>query len=199
MRDQLGPPLHITVTLFVDHLLWPIWHKLDEQNIYLGATLGWKRLSNLIRKLDEENRGSPLGKNAHQNTKKVRWTKQLTQAHISHHRLLTQCQGFHFLWRFPPQLLTQWWGIHNFKRTGCRCRSEVLWNFSHTTLLLLRGNHQEVLSAPPLCFGFDGQYEPQKYRTTCLRKFWQKLGLKNGKQIDQQKYFQGTICWLKRS
>ena len=54
MRDQLGPPLHITVTLFVDHLLWPIWHKLDEQNIYLGATLGWKRPSNLIRKLDEE-------------------------------------------------------------------------------------------------------------------------------------------------
>ena len=162
MRDQLGPPLHITVTLFVDHLLWPIWHKLDEQNVYLGTTLGWKRPSNLIRKLDEENRVPPLDENAHQNTKKVRWTKQLTQAHISHHRLLTQCQGFHFLWRFPPQLLTQWWGIHNFKRTGCRCRSEVLWNFSHTTLLLLRGNHQEVLSAPPLCFGFDGQYEPQK-------------------------------------
>ena len=71
MRDQLGPPLLITVTLFVDHL-WPIWHfdkwgailgwkrpskhikKLDEQNVNLGATLGWKRLSNLIRKLDEE-------------------------------------------------------------------------------------------------------------------------------------------------
>ena len=28
--------------------------------------------------------------------------------------------------------------------------------------ILLKVNHQEVLSAPPLCFGFDGQYEPQK-------------------------------------
>ena len=61
-------------------------------------------------------------------------------------------------------------------RTGFRCRQEALWNFSDTTLLLLRWYHiseksfqpchialalmvphlQEVLSAPPHCFCSDG-------------------------------------------
>ena len=66
-------------------------------------------------------------------------------------------------------------------RTGFRCRQEALWNFSDTTLLLLRWYHiskksfqpnhialalmvpqlREVLSAPPHCFRSEGTTYPK--------------------------------------